>query len=275
MTRSSETVDTVTAARADRLRALHAPGTSPLLLPNAWDAASARTVAGAGFPAIATASAAMAPTLGFDDHEHAPVDEILAAVARMVNAVDLPVTADMEHGYGLAPDEFAARLVETGAVGCNLEDTDPSTGQPTDVEAQAEYLAAVREHAPHLVLNARVDNLLFADDGGRAGLDEALARGRRYVEAGADCVYPISIHGLSEETVRAMVQNVGAPINLAFLPGSGWSLDKLAEVGVGRVSFGPGLYMVLQAQLATMVGRLAEGGDPYQGTPLEHGVQAG
>src|SRR5438094_10673972 len=128
---------------ADRLRALHVPG-KPLVLPNAWDAASARAVVAAGFPAVATASAAIAPSLGYEDHENAPPDEMFAAVARIAGAVEVPVTADIERGYRLPASEIAARLVATGAVGCNLEDSDARTGQLVPVEQQAELLAGVR-----------------------------------------------------------------------------------------------------------------------------------
>src|SRR3954454_1342923 len=118
-------------SKADAFFALHQPG-RPVILPNAWDAGSARAVAAAGFPAVATTSSGLTDSLGWEDGEKTPVDEVFAAVARITRAVDVPVTADMEGGYGLPPDEFAERLVATGAIGCNLEDTVRSgnTGSP-------------------------------------------------------------------------------------------------------------------------------------------------
>src|SRR3954469_12681851 len=109
--------------RCDHLRALHVPG-KPLVLPNAWDAASARAVVAAGFPVVATTSAGVAEAIGYDDHESAPAAEMRAAAARIARAVDVPVTVDAESGYALAPDELAAALRDAGAAGCNVEDTD-------------------------------------------------------------------------------------------------------------------------------------------------------
>lgn len=119
------------ARKARTLRALHVRG-RPLVLPNAWDVASAQRVEAAGFPAVATASAAIAPTLGFADGEAIPADDMLAAVARIAVAVSVPVTADFGAGYDMRGDEIAARLVTAGVVGCNLEDTDHARGGLVD-----------------------------------------------------------------------------------------------------------------------------------------------
>src|SRR4051812_3882355 len=120
-------------AKCDLLRSLHVPG-RPLVLPNAWDAATARAVVAAGVPVVATTSAGVAAAIGYDDHEGAPAAEMLAAAARIVRAVDVPVTVDAESGYGLDADELADVLSEVGAAGCNLEDTDHATGQVRPVE---------------------------------------------------------------------------------------------------------------------------------------------
>jgi 2-methylisocitrate lyase-like PEP mutase family enzyme len=119
----------------------------PLVLPNAWDAASATMVIDAGFPAIATSSAATASVLGYADSEATPVEEVLAAAARIVRAVSVPVTVDFERGYRLPAAELAERLTSTGAVGLNLEDSDPATGEMIDPAEQADFLASVREAA--------------------------------------------------------------------------------------------------------------------------------
>ncbi|MGI5269977.1 isocitrate lyase/PEP mutase family protein [Nonomuraea sp. CA-218870] len=254
-TESAVTDDAVTD-QAAALRALHVPG-APLILPNAWDAASARAVREAGFPAVATGSAAVAGVLGYGDGELTPVAEMLAAVARVVRVVDVPVTADMERGYGLDPAELAERLLATGAVGCNLEDSDPRTGELIDLEEQAAFLAAVRAAAgPALVVNARIDTYI-AGDGDRAG---AVARARRYLEAGADCVYPI---GLSDEAgIGALVEETDGPVNILFKPGAP-SLARLAELGVARVSYGHGLHKAAHAYAVRMIQAVSEGRSPY------------
>src|SRR5205823_4040364 len=129
--------------RCERLRSLHVPG-QPLVLPNAWDAASARAVVAAGFPVVATTSAGVAEALGFEDDERAPPEEMLAAATRIAAAVDAPVTVDAEAGYRLAPADLVDALFRVGAAGCNLEDTDHSTGTLVGADRQAERLRQVR-----------------------------------------------------------------------------------------------------------------------------------
>ncbi|TXK42734.1 isocitrate lyase/phosphoenolpyruvate mutase family protein [Nonomuraea sp. C10] len=251
-------VPAMTIEKAAALRALHVPG-KPLILPNAWDAASATAVRKAGFPAVATGSAAVARVLGYEDGEATPVAEMLAAVSRIVRVVDVPVTADMERGYGLDPAELAGRLLETGAAGCNLEDSDPRTGELVDPDEQAAFLAAVRAAAgPALVVNARIDTYIVRDGGGRA---EAVARARRYLEAGADCVYPIGLS--AEDEIGALVGEVDGPVNILFKPGAP-SLARLAELGVARVSYGHGLHRAAHAYAVGMIGAVSEGRSPYE-----------
>lgn len=237
------------------MRALHVPG-KPLVLPNVWDAASARAVRDAGFPAVATGSAAIARVLGYDDGEHTPVAEMLAAVARVARAVDVPVTADLERGYGLRPAELAERLAETGAVGLNLEDTDPRTGVLVDPGAQADYLAGVRAAGPDLVINARVDVHLHKD----ASYAETVRRARRYLEAGADCVYPIFL--ADEDEIRALVTEVGAPINILARPDAP-DLARLAELGVARISFGSGIHNRVHAHTEKLLTDIHTGHTPF------------
>lgn len=242
-------------ADAAALRALHVPG-SPLVLANAWDASSAVAVAAAGFPAVATSSAAVALSLGSGDHEQMGADVAFDAVARIVGAVDLPVTADIESGYGLSPVEVAARLVRAGAVGCNLEDSDHgSPGSLVDVDAQSERIAAVRAAAGDgIVINARVDTFVrrLPD-----ALGEAIARGRRYLDAGADCVYPI-VAG-DEGDIEAMVDALGV-VNIMLRPGAP-STARLAELGVARISVGSGLFRVMTKQVEAVLRALRDGDD--------------
>ena len=249
------------AERAAALRALHRPG-DPLVLPNVWDAGSARVVAGAGFPAVATGSAAVAAALGYPDGEGMPVAEALDAIARVVAAVAVPVTADLERGYGLRPAELVHRLAATGAVGVNLEDSRPGTGALVDPGEQAELLAGVRAAAGaaglDLVVNARVDVYLHGTGGPDERLAEALRRARRYRAAGADCVYPI---GLGEpDAIRALAAE--GPVNVLFRPGTP-GLDELAALGVARISFGSGLHRAVQRYLGDLVAEVAAGRDPY------------
>jgi len=159
-------------SKCDLLRSLHRPG-DPLVLPNAWDAATARAVAAAGFPAVATTSAAVAAALGYDDHEGAPAGEMLAAAARITRSVDVPVTVDAEAGYGMTAAELAAALSGMGAAGCNLEDTSHATQALRNPAEQAAWLRAVRQAASgqgyRLVINARIDVFIPSASPGRAG----------------------------------------------------------------------------------------------------------
>jgi 2-methylisocitrate lyase-like PEP mutase family enzyme len=246
---------------AASLRALHRPG-DPVVLPNAWDAASARAIVKAGFPAVATSSAAISAVLGYGDGEATPVVEMLDAVARIAAAVEVPVTADIERGYALAPAQIVERLVATGAVGCNLEDSVPGQRRMVDVAEQVEFLSAVRAATVHsgfdVVLNARIDVFVRGDDPPAVRLDAALQRAQRYLEAGADCVYPI---GLADaEAIGKLVQV--APVNVLFTPATP-SLAELAELGVARISFGSGLHSATTAHLNGLLQRVAERTSPY------------
>jgi 2-methylisocitrate lyase-like PEP mutase family enzyme len=256
----------VSNAAASRLRDLHNPG-RPLVLPNAWDAGSARIVAAAGFAAVATSSAAVAESLGYSDGEAAPVDEVLDAIARIARAVSVPVTADFERGYGLPPAQLVERLAASGAVGCNLEDSEPSARTLVDADRQADFLAAVRESARaagiDLVINARVDTFLdgvFRDGvgvgaGSTARLEEAIRRARLYVSAGADCVYPIRM--TSPADIRAIVDEIGAPVNILAAPDTP-SIADLAALGVARVSFGAAIYRAACRHVGELVAEIAQ-----------------
>ncbi|MFF7368129.1 isocitrate lyase/phosphoenolpyruvate mutase family protein [Streptomyces tricolor] len=222
-------------SKAAAFRALHqgrAPG-DPLILPGPWDAASARVFADAGFPALATPSAGVAASLGYADGA-TPADEMFAAVARITRAVDVPVSADVEGGYGLAPKELVERLLEAGAVGCNLEDSEG--GVLKDPHEHAAFLAEVRAAAgDRLFVNARVDTFVHGD----GDPERAMERAASYVEAGADCVYPILAPADVLPLLRAGIQG---PLNaLARLDGDGPSPAALGGLGATRITFGPGL----------------------------------
>jgi 2-methylisocitrate lyase-like PEP mutase family enzyme len=235
-------------SRCELLRSLHRPG-DPLLLPNAWDVATARAVVAAGFPVVATTSGGVAAALGYEDHEGAPRDEMLAAAGRIARGVDVPVTVDAEAGYGSEPTELVAALRAIGAAGCNLEDSDYAAATLRDPDTHAAWLAAVRQSAVDdrypLVVNARVDVFLggfLAGDGPETQaprVADAVERANAYLEAGADCVYPIA---LSESgALSAFMAGVHGPVNVIRLPQMP-SLAELAALGVARVSWATLLY---------------------------------
>lgn len=248
------------AARAERLRSLHHAGT-PLVLANAWDAWSASVVARAGMPAVATSSAAMVASLGYADGGTAPADEVFGAVARVARAVDVPVTADLEDGYGLEAGELVARMLEAGVVGLNLEDSDHH-GRPGTLVALrdqrrrvAELRAAARAEGVDVVLNARIDVFLHQGDEPGERVAPAVERAHAYLEAGADCVYPIGF-GLPDDVVSRLVSEIGGPVNVLAETNAD-SVSRLARLGVRRISLGAGLFGVLNERLTALVGELA------------------
>jgi 2-methylisocitrate lyase-like PEP mutase family enzyme len=251
---SSQTTDL--QSRCDLLRSLHRPG-EPLLLPNAWDLATARAVVAAGFPVVATTSAGVAGALGYEDHEGAPGDEMLAAAARIARGVEVPVTVDAEAGYRMEPAELVAALRDAGAAGCNIEDTDHTDESLRDSHRHAEWLGAVRQAASDdgypLVINARIDVFLgpFLAGAGAGTQDElvpeALRRANAYLEAGVDCVYPITLW--EADALRHFTSEVGGPVNVVRLPQAP-SLEELAALGVARVSWGHLLYRGTMARFA-------------------------
>jgi 2-methylisocitrate lyase-like PEP mutase family enzyme len=244
-------------SRCDLLRALHRPG-DPLLLPNAWDVATAKAVVAAGFPVVATTSGGVAAALGYDDREGAPADEMLAAAARIARSVDVPVTVDAEAAYGMEPAELVAALRTVGAAGCNLEDSDYTAGSIRDSDRHAEWLAAVRKAASEdgypLVINARVDVFLGDFVAGLAGggtqealVAEAVRRANAYLEAGADCVYPIALWEV--DALRDFMSQVAGPVNVMRLA-EGPSLPELGALGVARISWATLLFREAIARFA-------------------------
>ncbi len=251
-------------SRCDLLRSLQRRG-APLLLPNAWDVATARAVVAAGFPVVATTSGGVAAALGYEDHEGAPADEMLAAAARIARGVEVPVTVDAEAGYGMEPAELVDALRSAGAAGCNLEDTDHTTGSLRAPDRHAEWLRAVRQIASDdgypLVINARVDVFLGpflagAETGTQEDLVlEALRRAHAYVDAGVDCVYPIALW--ETDALRSFMSEVSGPVNVVRLPQAP-SLAELASLGVARVSWGPFLYRDAMARFEDQLASLQE-----------------
>jgi 2-methylisocitrate lyase-like PEP mutase family enzyme len=226
--------------KAELFRALHR-GPETLILPNVWDCASARIVAQAGFPAIATTSAGIAFSLGYPDGEHIPQNVMLTAVRRISNCVDVPVTADLEAGYGDVA-KTTAGLVAAGAVGLNLEDMDHESGRLAPIPAQIEKITIIRRVAAGLgvivVINARTDVYLAQIGEPTTRFARACERLQAYIGAGADCVF---LPGVADENIiRRVVETLKFPLNVlagADLP----SIPRLRELGVARVSVGSGV----------------------------------
>jgi 2-methylisocitrate lyase-like PEP mutase family enzyme len=228
-------------ADAQTLRELHAPG-SPLVLPNAWDADTARLVAEAGFPAVATSSGAVAAALGYADHQAAPGEEMLAAAARIAAAVPVPVTVDAEAGYGIPPAELAQRLIDMGVAGCNIEDTDHAEGSQQDPREHAQWLHRFAEAAGgNLVINARVDSFYHGVSEPERTLTDAVERAELYLETGADCVYPILITD-PDVMARFVAAVAPAPVNILHLPDR-LEFDVISAAKAARISMGIGLWM--------------------------------
>jgi len=228
------------AVKAELFRAMHS-GPRLLLLPNAWDAISARVVAAAGFPAIATTSGGVAWALGYQDGEAAPWDEVVAATGRIARAVMAPLTADIEAGFGDTPEAVGQSIrdiIGAGAIGVNLEDglrgTSPAVRSIDDAAAR---IRAAREAASAagvpIVINARTDLYIKHIGDEQSRFDDAVARAQAYFEAGADCFYPISLH--DSEVIRRLVEALDRPINVNVRAGV-FSVGELEALGVRRAS---------------------------------------
>ncbi|WP_079086906.1 isocitrate lyase/PEP mutase family protein [Streptomyces silvensis] len=241
-----------TSVSASAFRALHTPGT-PLVLPNAWDVASARVVRAAGARAVATTSAGLAWALGTADGDRLTRDRAVAAVAAIVDAVDVPVTADIESGY--APDaagvaDTVRAVLDAGAVGVNIEDARHGPGEPLrPLAEQSERIAAARKAAGaagvELFVNARVDTYLRGvGEGPDARLALTLERAAAYLAAGADGVFVPG--AVDPATVAALVEGIDGPVNVMAGPGAPPVAD-LAGLGVARVSVGSGIAQAAHA----------------------------
>lgn len=230
--------------KADALRALH-HAAKPLLLVNVWDIASARIIEQAGFPAVATTSAGIAFSEGHPDGQHIHADRMFARIAQIAGGVKVPVTADVEAGYGEDPEaaaHTARNVIMGGAVGMNLED---ATGDPerplADLSLQVERIGAIREAAGKLdvalVLNARTDVYLLQVGEAGTRYDETLRRLQAFRDAGADCVFAPGLR--DAPTIGRLVTDLNCPVNILAGAGSP-SVAELAALGVKRISLGSG-----------------------------------
>ena len=241
-------------------------GPKMLLLPNAWDVASARIFEEAGFPAIATTSAGVANSLGYADGQNISRQEMLAVVHRIAEAVEVPVTADVEAGYGTSPEEVAEttrQVIAAGAVGMNLEDGDE--GRPdflTDLKRQEEIIRAVLEVSERarvpFVLNARTDIFLYSMGPAETRLARALERLKAYHAAGAQCLFAPGVK--DKDTIEQLVRGVGGPLNILATVGTPPAAE-LQQLGVARVSLGSGPMRSTLGFLRRMILQLHEKGD--------------
>ncbi len=264
--------------KARRLLELH-HGETPLVLVNVWDVASARIVEEAGFPAIATSSAALANALGFPDGQKLPWMEMLTAIGRIAGAVRAPVTADIEAGFSDDAQQLEAaieQVISAGAVGVNLEDALPDHGDRGPLYALPDQLARIRaarkaglKRKVHLVINARTDAYWQAGVTAEEALRHTLERGKEYLKAGADCIF---VPGLKRpDHIRAVVEEWKAPVNVLAIAGSP-SIPELAKLGVKRLSMGSGPMraafgllrrIAREAQTAGTYNLLLDGAVPY------------
>ncbi|MFE3293774.1 isocitrate lyase/phosphoenolpyruvate mutase family protein [Rhodococcus sp. NPDC059234] len=239
--------------KATTLLALHQPG-NPVILPTVWDAWSANLAVEAGFAALTVGSHPVADSVGKPDNEGMTFAELTARVGQITAAVDLPVSVDIESGYGLDPQRLIDGLVEVGAVGLNIEDTVHSEGgRLREAQEHADFVGGLRRAADavgvHVVVNARTDLFIkqVGDEADR--VQRAIARLTLAAEAGADVLYPVGFH--SDEVYRQLTAALPLPVNAIADPVSG-EKAAFAALGVGRVSFGP----LLQAALAVRANEL-------------------
>jgi 2-methylisocitrate lyase-like PEP mutase family enzyme len=249
-------MDQTQQAKAAAFKALHEG--EPFIIPNPWDAGSAKSLASLGFEALATTSSGFAYTLGRTDGE-ATLDEVVAHVAALVAATDLPISVDLENGYGRDPEHAAAaiaRVAEAGAVGGSIEDYDPA-GTIYDLDHAVARVAAAAEAARRLdfpfTLTARAENQIR----GNPDLDDTIARLQAYERAGADVVYAPGLG--SAEEIRAVCEAVSKPVNVLALPTM--AMGEIVDAGAQRVSVGGALAWVAVGAMAAAAERMRDAGD--------------
>ena len=250
--------DQVLRDRAETFLALHQPG-NPVILPTVWDAWSAKLAVDAGFSALTIGSHPLADSVGKEDREGMAFDDVVTRVTQITAAVDVPISVDLESGYGQTPARLIEGLLEAGAVGFNVEDTvHKEGGRLRSSSEHAELVGAYRKAADatgvHVVINARTD-LFIREDGDEADrVDRAIARLTEAANAGADVLYPVGRH--EPDAMRRLTSELPLPINAIGLP----DLDDPASfgpLGVGRISFGPFLQRALSAKANEILARWA------------------
>jgi 2-methylisocitrate lyase-like PEP mutase family enzyme len=251
--------DRAIGERCEIFRALHeAP--EILVLPNAWDVMSAMLLEQAGFPAVATTSAGIGYTFGYPVGQKMPRGDMLGFLERMTAAIDCPLTADMEAGYGDTPEdvaETAALTWQAGAVGINLEDRTYDANAPLIEESQAvARIQAARDAAPSMVINARTDGY-FIGGSGKDVFANTVRRANLFRQAGADCIF---VPGTTNaETIGQLAAEIAAPLNI--MAGAGYpDVARLASLGVRRVTLGASMARAAYARLVEAAGELKNSG---------------
>lgn len=240
-----------------------------LILLNSWDIGSSKLIEACGYKAIATTSMGIAASLGHPDGQVIQLPEMIETITGIVNAVQAPVTVDIEAGYGnnlYEIIESVKKIIATGIVGINIEDSIDLNPELIDVKEFCERISAIRELSDslgfHLVINARTDSFYVSSGSARDKLDESIKRGNKYREAGADCIFvqPVS----EKETISTLVKEINAPINILVNPGIGTgmplSVRELQELGVARLSLGSGLMKATLALIKKVADELSEKG---------------
>lgn len=247
---------TTPAERAATLLELHRPG-NPVILPTVWDAWSARLATGAGFAALTVGSHPMADSIGKPDNEGMSFGDVLARVGQITAAVDVPVSVDIESGYGQPAGRLIEGLLGVGAVGLNIEDTVHSEGKRLrTADEHAELVGELRSAADaagvHVVINARTDLFLRQDGDASDRADRAVARLNQAAAAGADVLYPVGRH--DPDTLRRLTAELELPVNAIALPDQD-DPASFGPLGVARISFGPFLQAALAARAAELLSR--------------------
>ncbi|MGZ5393228.1 MAG: isocitrate lyase/PEP mutase family protein [Mycobacterium sp.] len=244
--------------RAEELLALHQAG-NPVVLPTVWDAWSAKLAVDAGFAALTIGSHPLADSIGKEDGEVMSFDDVVTRVAQITAAVDVPISVDIESGYGESASRLIDGLLQAGAVGLNIEDTVHKEGKRMRSSSEhAELVGALRKAADesgvHVVVNARTDLFLRQDGDESDRVDRAIARLKEAAAAGADSLYPVGRH--DPETMRRLTSELPLPVNAIALPDQD-DPASFGPLGVGRISFGPFLQRALSASATEMLRRWA------------------
>lgn len=247
--------------KAEKLLSLH-KSDKMLLLPNIWDPIGARILEAEGFPAAATASAAISSSLGYRDGEKIKLSTHLDIIRRITSSVEIPVTADIEAGYAAdlsGLKDSINQSIDTGIAGINIEDNTGAEGVLRSVDEQCKRIATVREVAEsrgiNLVINARTDGFLSKTNKPKEEvIDDTIKRATEYIKAGADCIYPVGV--LDLYTVKILRKEIESPLNIL---GSAKSvpLKTLQEIGINRVSFGPFIFRACLKKFADIVDELS------------------
>ena len=251
-------------AKAKEFHRLHHNG-KLLILPNIWDCLGALLLEDMEYPAIATASASIAFSNGYDDGENIPFNDLLILLKRIANAVNVPVTADIESGYAENDGQLKTniqQLLAAGIVGINIEDTDKRTRRLLPIEAQSNKIKLIKKTSTEmgvpLFINARTDVYTQPDfDSPESKLEETIKRGAAYKEAGADCFFPLAIQ--KENDINQLIGQLSMPINILLIPGVP-ELNVLQASGVARVSLGPSFLKIAIKAMKDLAMQLREQG---------------